>query len=105
MTKFSAEELKISRWDAADYLESPKDISAYLNEVLLDGDYTLIAGALGDIARSKGMSAISKKTGLNRANLYQSLNKQGDPKISTVSKLINSFGLSLAVVPRPKANA
>jgi probable addiction module antidote protein len=45
------------------------------------------------------MLAVAKATGLNRSNLYQSLTKQGDPKISTVSKLIKSFGLSLAVVP------
>ena len=99
-TKLKSEDFKVSRWDAADYLETPEDVNAYLNEVLLDGDPALIASALGDIARSKGMTSVSKATGLNRANLYQSLNKQGDPKISTVSKLIHSFGFSLTAIPR-----
>lgn len=93
------EDYKISSFDAADYLETPEAVAAYLNEILIDGDSTLIASALGDIARSKGMLKTSKATGLNRSSLYQSLNRQGDPKISTVSSLIRSFGLSLMVVP------
>jgi probable addiction module antidote protein len=51
----------IKPYDTAEFLETPEGIYYYLNEVLADGDPTLIADALGNIARSKGMSAISKK--------------------------------------------
>jgi probable addiction module antidote protein len=91
--------ITIKPYDTADFLETPEDIYYFLNEVLSDGDPKLIASALGDIARSKGMTKIAKKTGLNRSNLYHSLNKNGDPQISTVSKLIKSFGFTLMVKP------
>jgi len=80
-----------------DYLETPQDVEAYLNEILADGDPALVASALGDIARSKGMSQISQTTGLNRGNLYQSLSKQGDAKFSTIMKVIKSLGIKLTV--------
>jgi probable addiction module antidote protein len=96
--------ITIKPYDTADFLETPEDIYYYLNEVLADGDPTLIADALGNIARCKGMTAIAKKTGLNRSNLYHSLNKNGDPQISTVTKLIKSFGFTLIAVPSDKSD-
>jgi probable addiction module antidote protein len=46
-----------SRWDAADYLRSEEDMAAYLQACLDEApdDPTLIAAALGDIARARGM--------------------------------------------------
>lgn len=44
------------RRDAADHLETKENIIAYLGAVLEDGDPALISAALGDIARSKGMT-------------------------------------------------
>jgi DNA-binding phage protein len=41
-------------FDSADYLGTPQDIAAYLDEDFADGDEALIAEALGVIARSKG---------------------------------------------------
>lgn len=49
--------LKTKPWDAADHLNTRADIAAYLDAVLEDGDPDLLKAALGDIARSKGMSA------------------------------------------------
>jgi len=47
-------------WDAADYLKSPEDELAYLEAAVEDGDPRLVAAALGDIARARGMSQIAK---------------------------------------------
>lgn len=47
---------KAAKWDVSEYLESGTDIVAYLNAALEDGDALVIAAALGDIARAKGMS-------------------------------------------------
>jgi probable addiction module antidote protein len=101
MTKIQLkpEDFEVSPFDMADYLHDEKDISAYLNEVFADGDPALIASALGDVVRAKGMLKTAKAAKLNRGSLYTSLTKQGDPKISTVSKLIKSLGLSLTVTP------
>lgn len=40
-------------WDPVEYLQSEEDISAYLDAALEDGDATLIAAVLDDIARAK----------------------------------------------------
>lgn len=52
-------------WDAADHLGSDEMILAYLEAVFEDGDPQLIALALNDIARARGISdqsAISSAT-------------------------------------------
>ncbi len=85
------------RWDAADALETKEDIAAYLDAVLEDGDPELLKAALGDIARSKGMTAIADTTGLGRANLYKALSPDGNPEFATVAKVLKALGLRLSV--------
>ena len=53
-------------WDPADYLEDEGDVAAYLEAAFEDGDPREIARALGDVARSKGMTAVAAKSGLGR---------------------------------------
>ena len=40
-----------------------EDVAAYLEAALQDGDPQLVAAGLGDIARAKGMSPITRETG------------------------------------------
>jgi probable addiction module antidote protein len=44
-------------FDAAEYLDSPEMIAAYLNEALESDDASIIAAAIDTIARVRGMSA------------------------------------------------
>lgn len=48
--------LETSRWDAADYLDSEEAILAYLEVVLEEGDPALIAIALDNVARARGVA-------------------------------------------------
>ena len=41
-------------WDPAEHLQSDEDMAAYLEAALEEGDASLFAAALGDIARAKG---------------------------------------------------
>ncbi|MFM2315456.1 MAG: hypothetical protein RLZZ04_4734 [Cyanobacteriota bacterium] len=84
-------------WDAANHLETKEDIAAYLEAALDDGDPTLIAAALGDIARSKGMTQISRDTGLGRESLYKALSVEGNPEFATILKVCRVLGLRLQV--------
>jgi probable addiction module antidote protein len=59
-------------WDAAQYLKTEKDIAAYLEAVFEEGDPALVAAALGDLARAKGMTKIARKAGLGRGKPLQS---------------------------------
>ena len=42
-------------WDAAEHLDSKEAILAYLEAVFEDGDPELIAAALNDVARARGL--------------------------------------------------
>jgi probable addiction module antidote protein len=93
------------KWDAAHYLDSPEMVAAYIDAALEDGDAALVAAALGDIARSKGMSEIAKKTGVTREGLYKALSTDGDPRLTTFLGVIKSLGLRLSVKPAQETDA
>ena len=82
-------------WDAAAHLKSARDVAAYLNAALEDGDPALIAAALGDIARAKGMATIARSAGLGRESLYKALSPDGRPELATVMKVVQALGLKL----------
>lgn len=88
---------KAKKWDASEHLETEADIAAYLNAALEDGDTSVIAAALGDIARAKGMTQLAKETGITRDGLYKALSPTGNPSFDTVQKVIKAFGLKLDV--------
>jgi hypothetical protein len=45
-----------TKWDVVDHLDSKEAIVAYLDAVFEDGDADLIAAALNDVARAKGIA-------------------------------------------------
>lgn len=86
-------------WDAADHLETQEDVVAYLEAAFEDGDPALIAAALGDIARAKGMSQIARDAGLGRESLYKALSPEGNPEFATIIKVVHALGLRLHARP------
>ncbi len=90
---------KTKRWDAADHLESRADIAAYLEAALEDGDPSVVAAALGAIARAKGMSEVARDAGLARESLYKALSAGGNPEFGTVLRVVRALGLKLHAVP------
>lgn len=84
-------------WDVTTYLDSDEAIALYLDAVLEEDDPVLLAAALGDVARVKGMTQVSRETGLCRESLYKALSSSGNPEFATVHKVIRSFGLKLHV--------
>lgn len=89
--------MKLSNYQTTDYLKTEADIKAYLQASFATGDSKLIAKALGDVAKIKGMSKVSRKSGLDRSSLYNSLSEDGDPKLSTVTKIIQNFGYTFSI--------
>src|SRR6185312_11380001 len=73
--------LKTSVWDAAGKLKTEEDMAAYLSACLEDGDPSLVAAALGDIARARGMSQVARDAGLGRESLYKALSADGNPEL------------------------
>lgn len=95
--KKSTTRLKTYPWDPAKHIKTEEDVVAYLEAALEEGDPRLIAAVLGDIARSKGMARIAKKTGLGRESLYKALSKKGNPTLDTLLKVVNAMGYKLKI--------
>ena len=94
-----AKRLGIRRFDAAEYLHGEADISAYLEAVLAEDDPRLLAAALGDVARARGMTQLARETGLSREALYRALSTDGNPELVTVTKVLRALGLRLSIQP------
>lgn len=90
---------KTIAWDPAEHLDSEADMAAYLEAALEEGDPALVAAALGDIARAKGMSQLARDTGLGRESLYKALSPSGNPEFATVMKVVAALGLKLHAAP------
>ncbi len=84
-------------FDAAEYLETPADIAAYLQVSFEDSDKRVIAEAIGAVARAHGMSEIARATGMSRESLYKALSAEGNPSFATVVNVLSSLGLRLNV--------
>ena len=80
-----------------DYLETKEEVNEYLNNAYMDDDPRLFLVALGYLAKKQGMSKVAKKAGLNRESLYKALAGEGNPRFSTVSRVIKALGYRLAV--------
>jgi probable addiction module antidote protein len=82
-------------WDAAEHLETAEDMAAYLEAALEEGDPAVVAAAMGDIARAKGITRIARETGLGRESLYKALSPEGNPELATILKVVRALGLRL----------
>lgn len=90
---------KTQPFDAANYLNSEEDMAAYLEAALDENDPAVVAAALGDIARAKGMTQVARDAGLGRESLYKSLSADGNPELATVMKVVSALGMSLHIRP------
>lgn len=92
--------VKTTPFDPANYLETEEDILCYLEAAMEGNDPKHIASALGDVARSKGMTEIAKKAGLGRQALYGALSETGNPTLETLTAVLGALGLELTVQKR-----
>lgn len=83
-------------------LKNPKRAVAYLNAVLEDckdgskESQQLLLMALKAVAEAQGgMSEVAKKADVSRESLYKSLSKRGNPKLTTLTAVVNAMGFEL----------
>jgi probable addiction module antidote protein len=94
--------IKISElpdFDAAEFLQTDADIAAYLSTVLEENDAGLLAAALGDIARARGMTQVAKEAGITREALDKALRPGSEPRFETVSRVCAALGVKLVAQP------
>jgi len=86
-------------FDITEHLDSDEAIAEYLTVVLEDNDPALLAAALGDIARARGMTEIAKSSGITREALYKALRPTSQPRFDTISRVCAALGFKLTVTP------
>jgi len=87
---------KLHKFDMAEYLETEEDIAYYL-EATAEEDISLLPAALGTVARARGMSDLARSTGLSRETLYKTLSEGGNPTLSTLSKVLEAYGVRISL--------
>ena len=88
----------LPEFDASQYLDSDEAVAAYLNDILQANDSALLAAALGNIARARGMADIARGAGITREALYKALRPQSQPRFETVQRVCAALGVRLVAV-------
>jgi len=86
-------------FDIAAHLDSPEVVATYLSDFFAEGDPAMIASALSDAARAKGMPEVAEKSGLARESIYKALRPGSQPRLETIIRVLKALGFQLAVQP------
>jgi len=78
-------------------LSKAEEARAYLNAAIDDGNQEVFLLALRDVAEARGISEVARTAHLNRENVYRILSAKGNPQLSSLTALLHSVGLKLAV--------
>ena len=89
----------LPEFDPAPYLDSEEAIAVYLTDILDASDAGLLASALGDIARARGMTEIARGAGVTREALYRALKPDSSPRFDTIQRVCTALGVRLVVQP------
>jgi probable addiction module antidote protein len=85
-------------------MNAPRDVSyddtaAYIEAVMeLDEPATLLV-ALRHVAKAHGMAEVARRADMGDKTLFRALSEDGNPTLSTISKVLHAVGLRLSVVP------
>lgn len=100
ITKIDDKKINIAElptFEVSNYLRDDEEMALYLSAMLEDGTPAEIAGALGDIAKARGMSKLAQDTGLSRESLYKGLSGERVPSADTLLRVIRGLGMKLTV--------
>ena len=85
----------LSEFDPAKYLDDDEAVAEYISLAIEDGDQRLLAAALGDVARARGMTQVAQAAGLTREALYKALRPDAHPRFDTIYRVCKALGVSL----------
>jgi probable addiction module antidote protein len=81
-------------------LKDPEYAAGYLNAVLEEDDDAAFLVALRDVAEAYGISDVSRRAELNREHVYTLLSAQGNPRLSSLSALLNAVGMKIQIAAK-----
>jgi probable addiction module antidote protein len=80
-------------------LTDPLEAAAYIEAVLeLDEPATLLI-ALRHVAKAHGMAEVARRADMGDKTLFRALSEDGNPTLSTITKVLHAVGLRISVVP------
>jgi probable addiction module antidote protein len=88
-----------TKFDAAEYLDTPERQAEYITAALETGDAAFVRDAVGIVARARGMGQVARAAGLNRESLYKALGDRGNPELSTMLGVLRALGIQLTARP------
>ena len=91
--------VKTTRFDVAEYLDTPKRQAEYISAALETADPAFVRDAVSIVARARGMAEIARAAGLNRESLYKALGESGNPEFGTMLGVFRALGLELSARP------
>ena len=97
--------MKTKKWDTAEHLRDEEEIDAYLESSFADGDIKQIIRALDNAVRARGMMAIAREVGCDRAGLYRTLSGDADPRFSTILRVAKACGGRIAYIPKKRGSS
>ncbi|AVO50950.1 addiction module antidote protein [Melaminivora suipulveris] len=82
------------------FAQDPAFATAYLNDVLTEGEPADLMVALRQLAQARGgVPALADKAHLNPTQLYRTLSPTGNPELRSLTAILAALGLRLAVQP------
>ncbi len=93
----------LREFDPARYLTSEEAIAEYVLAASESGDVNEMAHALGVVARARGVTDLSRQTGLSRQAIYKALSGEGNPELATIASLADALGFRLTLVAKGSA--
>jgi probable addiction module antidote protein len=91
------------KFETTDYLRTDRQIAAYLDAALTDGDPRVLLQAVRDVAAVRGgMAALARRAGIPRESLYRMLSSRGNPSYVAVRSILDAVGFRLSVEPGTK---
>lgn len=88
-----------TEFDPSEYLGDDEAIAEYIRLAVEDGTPGLLAAALGDVARARGMTQVAEAAGLTREALYKALRPQAHPRFDTIQRVCKALGVKLTATP------
>lgn len=87
--------IKITAFDAADYLKNDAMIAEYLTAALEENDPDILILAIADVAKARGMTEIARKSGLGRESIYKAIKPGSKPRFDTIRRVCEALGVRL----------
>ena len=91
--------LKTQPFEAARFLEDDEAVAVFITSILEENNPALLAAALGEVAKARGMAQVAEKSGMAREALYKALRSDSQPRFETIARVCQALGVKLVAQP------